>query len=101
MASRKAMATEEQQRKPKRAECTEEQLQEALESVNSGTLRVNKAAAVFHIPRRTLRNHLKTGSTVRKICRQTYLTVAEENELRERILRMCDIGILLTAILLR
>ncbi|KAJ8869379.1 hypothetical protein PR048_030955 [Dryococelus australis] len=82
MASRKAMATEEQQVKTQQAEWTEEQLQEAMESVNSGTLSVNKADSVFPIPRRTFQNHLKTGSNVRKLGRQIYLSLAEENELR-------------------
>ncbi|KAJ8893428.1 hypothetical protein PR048_006026 [Dryococelus australis] len=63
MASRKATVIEEKQVKPKWAECTEEQLQEAMGSVNNGTLSVNKAATVFHIPRRALRNHLENGST--------------------------------------
>ncbi|KAJ8873742.1 hypothetical protein PR048_024576 [Dryococelus australis] len=68
IASRKAKATEEQQVKPKRAVWTE--------NVNSGTLSVNKAASVFYIPLRTQRNYLKIGSTVRKLDRQTYLSVA-------------------------
>ncbi|KAJ8888384.1 hypothetical protein PR048_007874 [Dryococelus australis] len=69
--------------------------------VNCGTWRANKTASVSHIPRRTLCDHLKAGSFVRKLGRQTYLSVAEENELRERIFRMYDIGMPLYAKLIQ
>lgn len=89
------------QEKQKRAKWTESKLKEAMESVSNGTMSVNKAASSFKIPRRTLRNHLKSGSTVRKLGRQTYLSAGEENELCQRIFRMCDIGMPLTPKILR
>ncbi|KAJ8873089.1 hypothetical protein PR048_026705 [Dryococelus australis] len=75
------------------ASCTDEgAITRSNANVNNGTPSVNKAACVFYIPRRTLRDHLKMGSAVRILGGQTYLSAAGENELRDKIFRLCDTG---------
>lgn len=53
------------------------------------------------IPRRTLRNHYKTGSTIRKLGRNPILTHEQEQELETRIIRLANIGMPLTPKALR
>lgn len=79
----------------KRALWTEERLVEAMEAVRNG-MAVRTASAVFGIPRRTLRNHMSSGSTAKKIGRPCMLTVDQEKDLRDRIVRLADIGMPVT-----
>lgn len=78
-----------------RGQWSQEQLENAIESVTSG-MSVKKASETHNIPRRTLRNHIKSGSKKKSTGRKTTLTDNEEKELVERIIRFCDIGFPLT-----
>ena len=84
----------------KRARWTQEQLQSAMRAVDEGQS-VQGAAKMFNIPRRTLRDHLKSGSQVKKLGRNPYLTKEMEDELCSRIFRLCDIGMPITSKFLR
>lgn len=53
------------------------------------------------IPRRTLRNHLKSGVVKRSLGRKPILTENQELELEERIIRLAQIGLPLTPKALR
>lgn len=57
---------------------------------------VRTASAQFGISRRTLRNHITSGSTVKEIGRTSTLTLDQENDLRDRIIRLADIGMPVT-----
>lgn len=48
------------------------------------------------IPRRTLRDLLKTGSTTRQLGRKPVLTKHQEDGLKSRIIRLAEIGMPLT-----
>lgn len=60
--------------KKRRGEWTEQQLQSAIEAVKKRCMSQRKAAATFSIPRRTLRNHLKSGNDKKRTGRTTTLT---------------------------
>lgn len=79
----------------KRALWTEQRLVEAMEAVRNG-MAVRTASSRFGIPRRTLRNHINSGSTTKKIGRPCMLTVEQENDLRDRIAKLADIGMPVT-----
>ncbi|XP_072381359.1 uncharacterized protein [Diabrotica undecimpunctata] len=82
--------------KNKRAEWTEEQMEQTLNVVENG-MSVNQASNDFRIPRRTLRNHLTTGISTRKLGRNTILSSGQETELCSRIFRLPDIGMPFTS----
>lgn len=86
--------------KKKRALWTSEQLLLAMNAVNGG-MSVNKASKEFNIPRRTLRNHIRTGTSTRKLGRDTTLTALQESEICERIMRLAEVGMPLTPKVLR
>lgn len=48
------------------------------------------------IPRRTIRNHIKSQSANRKLGRRAILTENEENDLENKIIRLADKGFPLT-----
>lgn len=83
-----------------RAKWSEQQLRRALESINSG-MYVQTAAKRYNIPRRTLRNHVETGSFTKKLGRSSVLTEEQENELCQRIIRLANIGVPLTNKIIR
>lgn len=85
----------------KRAQWTSQQMENAIKMVNRGILSTYAAAARYNIPRRTLRNHLKTGSTTRKLGRSTILTTEQEAGLVGRIIRLSDVGMPMTPKMLR
>ncbi|CAG9837954.1 unnamed protein product [Diabrotica balteata] len=84
----------------KRAQWTEEAIEAAMNAVRDG-MAVYKAALTFNIPRRTLRNHLASGSLQKRIGRRPVLTKLQEEELVRRIGRLCDVGMPLTPKILR
>lgn len=75
-------------------------MRRAPESINQG-MPVLTAAKRYDIPRRTLRNHVTTGSFVKKLGRSSILTVEQENELCQRIIRLGNIGVPLTNKIIR
>ncbi|XP_064292309.1 uncharacterized protein LOC135309819 [Plodia interpunctella] len=87
--------------KKKRAQWTSQQMENAVKMVERGILSTYAAAARYNIPRRTLRNHLKSGSTTRKLGRSTILTTEQEAGLVRRIIRLADVGVPMTSKMLR
>lgn len=88
--------------KTKRGESwTEEQLQNAMEAVSKRNFSQRKAATTYGIPRRTLRNHLKSGKTTKKYGRSSILSTTQENELVTRIKRLAQIGLPLSTKIIR
>lgn len=84
----------------KRGLWSEDQLRSAMNAVNEG-MSVNKASKAFCVPRRTLRDHLKTGSVIKRQGRHPYLSKDQELELCARIFRLADIGMPITGKFLR
>lgn len=84
----------------KRAKWTEEQLVDAMNAVRNG-MPPYRAANMYNIPRRTLRNHLESGSIKKKLGRHPILSEGQERELVRRIVRLCDVGMPLTPKILR
>ena len=73
------------------------ELQKALLRIRKKEISVNKASQVYGIPRRTLRDYVKNGTTARKrVGRETVLNPEQESELKNRIFRLCDLGFPLT-----
>lgn len=88
------------EKKP-RSEWSEDQLKAALQAVNSKEMSQRRAAKAFGIPRRTLRNHLKSGSTRKLIGRIPILDKSQEQDLTRRIVRLAQVGMPLTPKLVR
>lgn len=80
---------------------SEDDLKKALNAVTTNQLSQRAAAAKFNIPRRTLRNHLKTGSSIKKIGRSCVLTRSMEKDLVSRIKKFADIGMPMTPKVIR
>ncbi len=59
---------------------TETHLRNALQDVRNGAF-VQGTAKKYGIPRRTLRNHLNSGSTVKRVGRAAILSTEREKEL--------------------
>ncbi|XP_046975196.1 uncharacterized protein LOC124541384 [Vanessa cardui] len=87
--------------KPKRAKWSEHQITCAVRAVQRNILSQREAARRYNIPRRTLRNHLKTGSMERKLGRAATLTPEQEDDLVSRIIRLAEVGMPLTPKLVR
>nr|XP_023026974.1 uncharacterized protein LOC111514962 [Leptinotarsa decemlineata] len=79
---------------------TEEQMALALQAVKNG-MSVRTAAKEFNIARRTIRNHLLSGKTEKKLGRTSCLTLEQESELCEIIFRLADVGMPLTSTVIR
>ncbi|XP_050298658.1 tigger transposable element-derived protein 1-like isoform X2 [Anthonomus grandis grandis] len=62
---------------------------------------VLQASREYRIPRRTLRNHLATGSKKKKLGRYSLLNAEQERELCQRIFRLAEVGMPLTQRVLR
>lgn len=84
----------------KRALWSENALQQAVNSVRNG-MSVLRASQDYNIPRRTLRNHLLSGSTVKKLGRGSLLRKEQEEELCSRIFRLAEVGMPVTSRVLR
>lgn len=78
--------------KSKRAAWTATQLENAVLAVQRKILSQREAAERYKVPRRTLRNHLRTGSVERKLGRSATLTVEQEEDLVRRIHRLAAVG---------
>ncbi|KAJ2952374.1 hypothetical protein O0L34_g4658 [Tuta absoluta] len=86
--------------KPKRATWTEDNLAAAIRAIRNGCS-TYKASSEYGIPRRTLRNHVSSGSVVKRLGRHTVLTPEEENNFVERIIKFSDLGIPMTPKMIR
>ena len=77
--------------KTMRASRTEEALKQALAAVKDGMSQRN-AADNFKIPRRTLRNHIKSGITRKTLGRKSVLNIEQEPDLVRRIIHYSEVG---------
>lgn len=82
--------------KKRRGEWTETQLKSALQTVKSCQMSQRKAAETYGIPRRTLRNHIESGSMEKITGRVPILNKSQEKDLCKRIIRLSQIGMPLT-----
>lgn len=87
--------------KKRRGEWSEAQLKAALHAVNNKEMSQRQAADAFSIPRRTLRNHLKSGSIKKITGRIPILDKSQEQDLTCRIIRLAQVGMPLTPKLVR
>nr|CAI5820942.1 unnamed protein product [Callosobruchus analis] len=71
-----------------------------MEAVRCG-MAVRAASNEFGIPRRTLRNHVSSGSATKRIGRPCILTEERELDLESRIVRLADVGMPITSKCLR
>ncbi|XP_063633730.1 uncharacterized protein LOC134804559 [Cydia splendana] len=85
----------------KRALWSEDALASAVQAVQRGILSTYKAAARYGVPRRTIRNHLKSGNLKKTLGRKTILNNDQETDLVNRIIRFADIGLPVTTRILR
>ncbi|KAJ8937876.1 hypothetical protein NQ314_011679 [Rhamnusium bicolor] len=79
-----------------RAKWDDEAMENAMRAVESG-MSQRKASETFNVPRRTLRNHLKTGSNNRKLGRGSVLTKQQEKDMVTRTMRLADVGYSVTS----
>ena len=73
----------------------EDRLKSALSAMER-VMPQRAAADRYSLPRRTLRKHIQSGSTEKKLGRSTILSADLEEELSARIKRFADIGLPLT-----
>lgn len=84
----------------KRALWDQSTLEKAMNALKSGKSQ-RQVAVQYRIPRRTLRNHVKSGSYARKMGCNSVLSKDEELELVKRIIRFSDVGMPLNSRMLR
>ncbi|KAL7635492.1 UNVERIFIED_CONTAM: hypothetical protein RMT77_014561 [Armadillidium vulgare] len=78
---------------PKRALWSENDLVSAVQAVERGLLSTYKAAERYKVPRRTIRNHLQTGSLKKTLGRKSILSDDQETELVNRIMRFSEVPV--------
>lgn len=86
---------------PKRAQWTEDNLRAALAAIERGQLTQRAVAERYNIPRRTLRNHINSKSTIKRLGRSSILTIDQEKDLVQRIIRFANIGVPVTPKVIR
>lgn len=72
-----------------------------MAAVINSELTQREAAIRYKIPRTTLRNHLKSGKTTKKLGRDPILSKSQESDLVERIIKFSKIGMPLTPQVIR
>lgn len=87
--------------KKRRGQWSEIQLKKAIKAVKRGQMSQRNAAEAYGIPRRTLRNHLKSGKTKKVTGRPPVLNKTQEQDLSKRIIRLGHVGMPLTPKLTR
>lgn len=80
---------------------TENQLKAAIKAIKTGGMSQRKAAEMYCIPRRTIRNHLQTGCASKVSGRLPTLSKRQEEDLANRIKRLAAVGLPLTPKLVR
>ncbi|CAH2091012.1 unnamed protein product [Euphydryas editha] len=85
----------------KRATWSEENLIAAVNDVRCGRLSTYKASAQYGVPRRTIRNHLKSGILHKSLGRNAIFTKEQEKDFVNRIIKFAEIGIPLTPKMIR
>lgn len=86
---------------PKRALWSEDDLISAVRAVQRRTMSTYTAAERYKVPRRTIRNHLQSGSLKKTLGRKPILNTEEEAQLVQRIIRYSEIGLPVTPRILR
>nr|CAH7719104.1 unnamed protein product [Callosobruchus chinensis] len=85
-----------------RGKWTEENMQKALAAVKRGVMKIYTASKHFDIPRRTLKRYLvEKKVTKSSLGRKPLLSIEQENDLKSRVIRLCDVGYPLTSRTLR
>ncbi|XP_065212189.1 uncharacterized protein LOC135839874 [Planococcus citri] len=79
----------------KRAAWSEEELRAALDEIKEGSS-IRTAAIRHNVPRSTVRNHLKTGVTKKRMGRTRVLQMYHEEQLVSRIVRFAQTGMSIT-----
>lgn len=82
-----------------RGKWSQENLTNAIDAIKDG-MSQRLAETTYKIPRRTLRNHLKSGCRKKSLGRKSVLTVDQENSLVKRIIRFSDVGMPVTKTML-
>ncbi|GAB1599251.1 uncharacterized protein LOC115225210 [Argonauta hians] len=86
----------------RRGTWSQQDLENAMTAIDRGAgISIREAAKQFGIPRRTLRNHIKSGSMEKRLGRKSLMCAEEEQMLVNRIVRFSDIGLPLTAKMIR
>lgn len=85
----------------KRATWSEESLRVAMEAVQRRQLTLRAAVIRHGIPRRTLRNHLSSGSIINRLGRRSTMNEEQEKNLVNRIIKLSNSGTPLTSKLIR
>ncbi|XP_068086236.1 uncharacterized protein [Anabrus simplex] len=83
-----------------RANWDESMMEEALRLLKKGKSQ-RYVESHCGIPRRTPRNHLKSGTSKRKLGTHSILTEEQEEDLEQRIIRFCEIGFPVTPVIMR
>ncbi|CAK1603471.1 unnamed protein product [Parnassius mnemosyne] len=86
---------------PKRALWSEDDLIAAVRAVQRGTLSSYKTAEIYRVPRRTIRNHLQSGSLKKSLGRKPILNDEEEAQLVQKIIRYSEMDLPVTPRILR
>lgn len=76
-------------------------LENALNEVKNKRISERAAALKYNIPRRTLRNHITSGNTVKRLGRKAIFTETQEKYLSERIKKFTKTGAPLNPTLIR
>ncbi|XP_013198409.1 uncharacterized protein LOC106141305 [Amyelois transitella] len=80
---------------------SEESLSAAMEAVQRGELSMHAASRKYKIPRWTLRNHVISGSKVKRLGRRGIMTAAQEKELIFLLEGFAKTGVTITSKLIR
>ena len=83
-----------------RALCTEEVLAAPVDALASGYSQ-RAAAKQSRVPRKTLRNHLKSGSKTKEMGRPSILTRDQEEELTQKFVRHSEVVLPIKIFVLR
>lgn len=87
---------EEPSAKKKRCNWTEDALKSAMDAVIEKKMSERAASVTYKIPRRTLKNHLASGSYKKTMGRRCMLSVDLEKDLARKIIKFSHIGMPLT-----
>lgn len=80
---------------------TEQNLKAAINAIKSKKMSENKAAKHYGIPKPTIRRHIQSGSTVKRLGRNTILNKEEENDFVNDLIAFKESKIPLTSIFVR
>lgn len=85
-----------------RGQWSQQNMTRAVEAVHQSGMSVNRASQTFNIPRRTLRRYLETNKENKSaLGRKPILSLDQESELAQRIIRLSQVGYPLTPRILR